>query len=137
MLRDLRIDGVPVTFATRRERDWKATLASKIPFPPPDGSEAGFNLRFVLPTLSPQGQPLDVDNLCEPVFVVTVRQLGWFRRSKPRVQWWSATKEVGELSGCILSISREHGPLIPDEDPTYCDVYQGVMPKSATCPEVA
>jgi hypothetical protein len=137
VLRNLRIDGSPVTFATRLERDWKATLAAKIPPPPALSAEAGFDLRFVLATLAPQGQPLDVDNLCEPVFVVAVRQVGWFGRSKPRVRWWSATKEVGEATGCILSISREDGPAIPVAVPTYREVYRGVMPRSATSPEVA
>ncbi len=136
VLQSIRIDGIPATFATSRERQWKSTLAASIPPPSLAGLEAGLSMRFLLPTVAPRGMPLDVDNLVEPVFDVLVRRAGWFGGSRRRICWWSATKEVGTPHGCILSISRDLAPPLPTAEPTYSELYIGILPTRATDPEV-
>ena len=133
----VHIEGVPATFATRREKVWMAMLAASIPSPSMGGREAGVSLEFNLPTLAPHGQPLDVDNLCEPVFVVLVRHAGWFGGRKSGILWWAACKQAATPYGCTLSITREVAPALPVGDPAYDEVYHGVLPSSANAPEVA
>ena len=131
------VTGRPATFATAGEKPWKATLAAGLPRPDLDGRERGVALRFVLPTLAPNGQPLDVDNLCEPMFAVLIGQLGWFGGAKPGLQWWSATKEVGSPTGCHGVIHDEGMPALPAEPPDWDEVYRGPLPLSARSPELA
>lgn len=92
---------------------------------------------FALATLAPKGHFLDVDNLCEPMFSVMASGLGWFHGSRPRVEWWSATKRVGVPTGCTLSRLEADGPESPRGRPTLRETYRGVLPSSATSPEVA
>jgi hypothetical protein len=131
------VEGIPATFATAREKQWKSTLFDNIPAPPTNGDEQGVIMQFFLPTLTPNKQPLDVDNLAEPVLSVLIRQAGWFGRSKPKLRWWSATKAINMPYGCSLTISSKGIPNLPHTLATYDEVYTGILPKSATNPGVA
>jgi hypothetical protein len=95
-------------------------------------------LDFFLPTLAPNGHPLDVDNLCEPVFSVVVNKLGWFGSRRPNMLWWLATKVVGQPSGLRLSMRSERALAARAEE--GCAVleatYTGPLPKKATDTEV-
>jgi len=127
------VDGIPATFATAKEAPWK--LALKNALPTGTGRQAaGLRLEFLLPSLSPSGQPLDVDNLCEPVFSVFINKLGWFGGKRPNLMWWSATKACGDPSGVRLTV--EPGPA-PDMDTEFGQAlfnaaYRGELPSSAT-----
>jgi len=131
------VRGHPATFATRREVEWKESLASQVPGLSMDGREKGVGLRFILPTLTPAGHPLDVDNLCEPVFTVLVRKAGWFAGGKTNIQWWWASKEVGAEHGCEITVYSDSAPDIPEGPPDWDQTYTGVLPSCATSPEVA
>ena len=89
------VPGVPAAFATAGEKPWKARLIAESPAPSMGGDEAGLTARFILPTLAPAGHPLDIDNLCEPLFSIVVSHVGWFRSRRPNMQWWRASKGQG------------------------------------------
>jgi len=131
------IDGTPATFATAKEFAWKRALARQIPSPTLQGQETGLLLRFVLPSLAPWGHPLDVDNLCEPLFSVLVNRLGWFNGRRPNIRWWRATKEGGEALGCAITVSTEPVPPALASSPEWEELYTGPLPSSARSPEVA
>lgn len=129
------IPGNPATFATAGEKPWKEELLRTIPECASSSGEAGVILVFRLATLSPHGQPLDLDNLCEPVFSVLVNRLGWFGKHRPNIQWWAARKGVGSETGCKLRILREARPRIGAAFPPLFDsIYQGPLPTSAQDP---
>jgi hypothetical protein len=132
----IRIAGIPATFATSREQAWKADVARDAPAAPMGGRETGLVMRFLLPTLAPNSQPLDVDNLCEPVIAVLARERGWFGGARTRIAWWSASKEVGAPPGCEVVVHEDAAPR-PDTAATYDHVYRGIMPRNAKAPEVA
>lgn len=132
-----RIHGVPATFATRREKEWKAQLLADAPQASGPGSERGLTLRFVLPTEAPNGMPLDVDNLAEPVFAILCGRLSWFGCARPQVWWWSATKEVGVNVGCEVVVSSAQSPEAPARSPDFCGIYEGKLPRNARAPELA
>jgi hypothetical protein len=124
------LEGLPATFATAGEGPWKATIATQIPSPSLDGSEAGLCLDFTVRSLAPGGHRLDVDNLCEPVFSVLVNKCRWFGGSRPRMRWWRATKQAGSPTGCTLAILKELRPELPDRAPLWDAMYDG---PAATC----
>lgn len=131
------VAGLPATFATAREKLWKSVLAVNIPGPSMSGRELGLTARFVLPTLAPAGHPLDIDNLCEPLFAILVNRMGWFRRARPNMRWWRASKEEGLKHGCRLAVSADPTPP-PDNRPVLlAGTYSGSFPRSAKAPEVA
>jgi hypothetical protein len=125
------IAGLPGTYATAKEEPWKRRIRRQAPRPSPAGSEIGLGLRFILPTLTPWGRPLDVDNLCEPVISVLVDQLGWFGGARSNIQWWQATKEQGKESGCVISVHNSGAVALPPSEPGYDHVYTGRLPRSA------
>lgn len=131
------VPGVPATYATKRERSWRAKISEHIPPPSMGGMEAGVIARFVLETMTPAGQPLDIDNLCEPLFSVLVNSLGWFRWSRSNIKWWSASKEEGVPHGCHVTISSAPAPPPWNRPPLLNSVYAGSMPRSARDPEPA
>src|SRR5438874_2568238 len=104
------VEGKPATFATKGERPWKDALAAAVPLPSLGGEEKGLTLDFTVASLAPNGHPLDVENLCEPVFSVLVNRVGWFGGSRPRIRWWRATKQQGANTGCAMIISTEGTP---------------------------
>jgi len=130
------VPGIPATFATRGERPWKDELIRSIPTP---SIEEKFNfngliLEFVLPTLEPNNQPLDIDNLCEPAFSVLINELRWFGGRRPNLKWWHAIKVCGQPSGLRLSIE----PATPSPmtckygSPFFDEIYEGLLPSKAT-----
>lgn len=127
--------GIPATFATKGEVPWKKALECSVySIPIPSSENFGLNLKFILPTLAPNNHPLDIDNLCEPVFSVLVNKLGWFGGKRPNIKWWRAMKICGQPSGLQLSaetripleMTRLFGNLLFD------GVYEGELPRKAT-----
>jgi hypothetical protein len=131
------ISGTPVTFATQREAQWKGRIYSQLPASQLENRESGMILEFALPTLAPQGQPLDVDNLCEPVFSVAVNRLRWFGGRRPHMKWWDASKSVGKEPGCRVVFTPDQIPQMPEESPLWDEVFQGELPRSARSIPVA
>ena len=125
------IPGEPATFATKKEGKWKDGLQSEL-FGIVHRDCEGVSLDFVLSTLAPNGHPLDIDNLCEPVFSVLSGKLGWFGGRRSNIKYWSACKSVGENTGVHINVSDfkfnidNHLPVIFDS------VYSGVLPEKAT-----
>ena len=125
------IHGSPATFATRREQEWKRVLSDGIPKPSGDSNERGVNVTFQLTDLAPRGHPLDVDNLCEPLFAVLVGTRRWFGGRRPNIQWWETRKLLGDLPGCGLEVLPQHWPDVPGDIPLIDETYEGAMPTSA------
>jgi len=127
------VDGIPATFATAKEAPWKSALGDALPA----GSghqAAGLRLDFTLPALSPAGQPLDVDNLCEPVFSVFINRLGWFGGKRPNLMWWRATKACGDPSGARLMVKPGSAPDMDSElgHAFFNAAYRDALPSRAT-----
>ncbi len=114
------VHGVPATFATKGEIPWRKALEHAIcSIPIPSNENFGLNLKFILPTLTPNNQPLDVDNLCEPVFSVLINKLGWFGGKPSGLQFSVETK-------IPLEMTRVFGNLLFDA------VFEGELPRKAT-----
>ncbi len=129
------VSGIPATFATKGEIPWRKALECSIcSIPIPSNENFGLDLKFILPTLAPNNQPLDIDNLCEPVFSVLINKLGWFGGKRPNIKWWRAMKICGQPSGLQLSakkmihlkMTRVFGNLL------FEGVYEGELPCKAT-----
>ncbi len=124
------VSGEPGTFATKKEAKWKDALQSKLAEIVHLDCE-GVSLDFILSTLAPNGHPLDIDNLCEPVFSVLCGKLGWFGARRPNIKYWSACKSVGENTGVHINVLdfkmniENHSPVIFDA------IYSGILPKNA------
>ncbi len=132
------VPGIPAPFATKREVPWKIELERSIPAPPIEKFN-GLKLKFVLPALAPNNQPLDIDNLCEPVFSVLINKLGWFGSRRPNLKWWRASKICGQPSGLQLSLMEQTvAPEMTEEygSPFFDITYQGVLPSKATAPQI-
>jgi hypothetical protein len=129
------VPGIPATFATKGEIPWRKALECSIcSIPTLSNENFGFDLKFILPTLAPNNQPLDIDNLCEPVFSVLINKLGWFGGKRPNIKWWRAMKICGQPSGLQLSaetrIPLEMTRLF--ENLLFDGVYEGELPRRAT-----
>ncbi len=133
------VSGIPATFATKGEIPWRKALECSIcSVPIPSNENFGLDLKFILPTLAPNNQPLDIDNLCEPVFSVLINKLGWFGGKRPNIKWWRAMKICGQPSGLQLSVETIKPPEIADEfgNLFFDNVYEGVLPSKATDPQI-
>ena len=130
------INGIPGTYSTAKEVPWKEAISKQARKPTLKGKEIGIRLRFILPTLTPWGQPLDVDNLCEPVFAVLIDQIGWFKKSRANLEWWQATKEAGSIPGCRITIHTADSVILPQAEPDYDETYTGKFPRNAKSPEL-
>ena len=130
MLERYWVPGEPATFSTKKEEKWKNTLQSELAGVVPHECEE-ISLDFVLSTLAPNGHPLDIDNLCEPVFSVLCGKLKWFGGRRPNIKYWSACKSVGENAGVHINVSDfkfkmdNRSPVIFDKS------YSGILPKNA------
>jgi len=133
----LWIPGMAATFATRMEAPWKDALASYVPHCGGD-SVHGFVMSFRLPTLAPKGQPLDVDNLCEPVFSTVINELGWCGGRRPNLAWWRATKRVRQPHGLKLLLVAAGPPDIGAElgDAAFAETFKGDLPTGAKDPQI-
>lgn len=124
---ELFVPGEPATFATKGEKPWKeaVTAAASLCVPTLEAVD-GVTLDFTLSSHSRNGQPFDLDNLCDPVFV-SLKNAGWFGGRKANVRWWRATKAEGPVSG--VKIVGQAGPPNPDERSLLLQaVYQGDLP---------
>lgn len=131
------IAGRPATFATRGEAPWRAALAAAVP-PPSAGAARGMRFEFVLESLMRNGQPFDLDNLCDPVFSVVINGMGWCGGRRPNMFWWHATRAVGRPTGLRLTMESHPGPAAWPErsEPVLDAIYAGPLPRSATDPAV-
>ena len=137
MSNEFFIPGVPATFATKGEIPWRQTLARSIE-DPDDQAFLGVRLSFILPTLEPRGHPLDIDNLCEPVFSILINASGFFKGRRPNLLWWEATKVQGTKCGVrvILEQSQPRGLTSELGEPSFNQLYSGTLPSSATDPDI-
>lgn len=134
MLGKIWVGGHPATFSTRKEKPWRESLASQLPLCETTGEEKGLIARFCLDAPAPQGQPLDVDNLMEPLLSVLVNGKGWFGGRRTALGWWRATKEESQRAGCELEISERLEPpdLFPVGTGFILDgTYHGRLPRDA------
>ena len=131
------VAGQPATFATAGEKPWKNLLAEGMPAASMGGREVGLSARFVLPTLAPAGNPLDIDNLCEPLFSILVNRAGWFGGVRPNIRWWCASKEEGAEHGCRITVSSDPTPPLDKRLPLMEGTYAGPWPHSAKAHGVA
>lgn len=127
------VPGLPATFATKKEAPWKETLKSSIPAPT-DDTVNGITMNFMLPTLAPRNQPLDVDNLCEPVFSALVNKIGWFGKKRSNIKRWRASKSSGSPSGMELYLEENvtDAPFDKIGFLAFANVFKGELPSSAT-----
>jgi len=137
MERSFWIPGSPATFATKGENPWKNVIQQTVP-PAVGETTHGLILQFKVPTLAPHNHPIDVDNLCEPVFSTFINKLGWIGGKRTHLQWWHATKKLGTPSGVELIITSSPTPVMRGVagDAIFDAVYEGILPKCATDSEV-
>ncbi len=133
----IHVTGIPATFATAGERPWKDALANQIPQATVQAGLCGIVLRFQLRTLTPNGMPLDVDNLCEPVFSVLVNRQRWFGGRRPNIAWWHARKSHDATTGCDILLTDEGLATLPNTPPDVSGIYDGPLPRSAKSIELA
>jgi len=124
--------GEPFTFATKGELIWREIMMNSIPekF---EKNYSGVELKFHYVS-EIHGQPLDVDNLCEPVFIILVGKKNYFDGVRKNIQWFRAEKIQDNNGKLELSLSEQipklnHGLILFDE------IYVGPFPKSATDPK--
>lgn len=134
---DIWVEGIPATFATKGEKPWKNTLFNSLAFVENVDCD-GIELKFYLPSLVSSGHPLDVDNLCEPVFSTIVGRLGWFQGRRPNLRWWSTSKEEANQTGLRIIL----GDTVPVKwlsvsgELIFDSIYNGELPRKATDPMV-
>lgn len=131
------VPGIPATYATKKEVPWKKALEGTIP-KWADENVDGLELKFTLLTQAPNKQPLDLDNLCEPVFSVIINRLGWFNGRRPNLKWWYASKKTGHPTGLELLIEQNSAPEMTKEfgNPHFDETYSGILPMNARSPEI-
>lgn len=129
------IPGEPATFSTRGEKPWKETLKKGIPEKKAFSKEKGVIADFYLKNLAPNNQPLDLDNLCDPLFSILVNNKKWFWGRRPNIKWWIASKNQSDTTGCKISLfSHSYYPNIPDV--FFEGIYQGPLPRKGSDPEI-
>ena len=129
------VNGVPATYATKAERPWKDCLCNTVTVAPQcEVGYTGLKLRFILPTFAPKGHPLDVDNLCEPVFSVLIGKLGWFQGKRSNLRWWHATKAEGNSYGVQITAREDvmYDLEVGLGKAVFDSVYTGDLPRKAT-----
>lgn len=127
------VPGNPAPFATSGEQPWKEALVWNLPQCPEGIHARGLVIDFHLADLAPLGHPLDVDNLCEPVFSILINRKGGFSGRRPNLIWWQASKSQHSPTGCQIkvslndttSIEMPYGVLVFDAH------YSGPLPMSA------
>lgn len=124
---ELFVPGEPATFATKGEKPWKeaVTAAASLCVPALEAVD-GVTLEFTLSSHHRNGQPFDLDNLCDPVFVI-LKNAGWFGGRKANVRWWRATKSVGPASG-VRILGQSKPPADVQRSVLMQAVYKGDLP---------
>ena len=138
------IEGIPATYSTRLEREWKDLLGLKIPNYDRDtytGKKISWiKLKFILPVPSSEKRSynLDLDNLCHPVFSVLITKKGWFEGKRPKLEFWYAMKINGESPGLKLSLETVKSIDLINEfgKPFFDNIYEGKLPSNATDPKI-
>jgi len=131
------VPGNPAPFATRGEQPWREALVLNLAQCPEGLDACGLSVDFYLADLAPLGHPLDVDNLCEPVFSILINRKGWFRGKRPNLSWWRASKFLSSSTGCQIQVLLNNVPIIEvprDAMFLHDDYYRGPLPVSATDP---
>ncbi|MBA7608143.1 hypothetical protein ES703_15318 [subsurface metagenome] len=132
----LWVPGNPAPFATRGEQPWREALVSNLPQCPEGLHARGLVIDFYLADLAPLGHPLDVDNLCEPVFSILINRKGWFSGRRPNLTWWRASKCQSSSTGCQIEVSSNDAASIgmPHGVKMFDAHYSGPLPVSARDP---
>jgi hypothetical protein len=130
------IPGNPAPFATSGEQTWREALVSNLPQYTQVPQMHGLFIDFRLVNLAPLGHPLDVDNLCEPVFSTLINRKGWFGGKRPNLTWWQASKSRSSSPGCQIEVSPNNTASIgrPKGVLVFEDHYSGPLPLSARDP---
>ena len=128
------ISGFPATFATAREIIWKKQIFEALSGKAYD--ESSISLKFVFTKDHYERFQFDIDNLCEPVFAVLTTSLGWFSGKRRNITRWTARKCIGQEQGLLISAIDADTPSLPSGIPIFDEVYEGVLPNSATDPEI-
>jgi hypothetical protein len=132
---ELTIQGEPATFATRNEKAWQTTIREAVANCLPAPGHDGLTLAFAVSAMARNGQPFDLDNLCEPVFCA-LAAAGWLDKGRRGLRWWSATKAIKAPAGVTLQALRESGRHL--EHPSAGKlIYRGAIPKNARDPVLA
>jgi hypothetical protein len=130
MIESYWISGEPATFATKKEKIWKETLHGELTGVVP-GECDGVSLKFLLPTLAPNGHPLDIDNLCEPVFSVLSGKLGWFGSKRSNIKYWNAYKSVAQNTGVHIQLKDSGFEVYSNFVLDFDEIYSGELPQNA------
>ena len=130
------VSGNPAPFATSGEQPWRAALVSNLPQCSEGINERGLVIDFHLADLAPLGHPLDVDNLCEPVFSILINRKGWFSGRRPNLTWWRASNGQSHHPGCQIVVSQNDAAStgMPQGTPMFDAYYSGPLPVSARDP---
>jgi len=130
------VPGNPAPFATSGEQPWREALVSNLPQCTQGLHVRGLVIDFHLADLVPLGHPLDVDNLCEPVFSILINRKGWFSGSRPNLTWWRASKSQSSSTGCQIEVSLNNAASIgmPHGVPVFDAHYSEPLPVSARDP---
>lgn len=129
------VPGDPATFATQGEKPWKDSLKKGIPEKETYSKEKGVIIDFYLKNLFPNNQPLDLDNLCDPLFSVLVNNKKWFWGGRPNIRWWLASKNQSSDSGCRISLfSALHSTTI--KNVIFKGYYEGILPTRGSDPDI-
>lgn len=124
---ELVITSEPTTYSTSRELEWKHAIHAKATNNIPSNIN-GVNLSFRLSSNSRNGQPFDLDNLCEPVFSSLCKS-GWFGGKRKNIQWWYAERQVSQPSGVTISSVI---PKIENQHKKFLSAtYNGTLPKNS------
>ncbi len=132
------IDGRASVFSSRHEKDWKRKLSKAIGEPAHNTREhGGLDVWFQLESTKRQGNYLDLDNLCEPLFSVLVNEKGYFGGKRPNIKWWKASKSVRHPFGCGFHIGMSPVSPHPASLVVFEGVYTGASPRSAQDNEIS
>jgi len=133
--REFWVPGNPATFATRGEVPWRDALRISLPERSRGSNERGLTMDFHLANLAPQGQPLDLDNLCEPLFSILINGKGWFGGRRTNMYWFKASKSQATPTGCTIRILSSP-PTEPYQDSIFDGYFPGPLPRSAKDPDM-
>lgn len=126
--------GEPYTFATAGEILWRKTMMELIP-EKYESHYSGVTLEFhYIPEI--HRQPLDVDNLCEPVFTILIGKKKYFGGKRGNIQWFRAEK-IPDIKGKLELRLLEKSPELNIDSSIFDANYDGKLPKSATDKEFA
>ncbi|HEY9720519.1 MAG TPA: hypothetical protein V6D47_00790 [Oscillatoriaceae cyanobacterium] len=129
MSTEFHVSGLPVTFATKLESRWKATIREQLAEIQIEPAIA-VALDFTLLSMARAGHPFDLDNLCEPV-LSELSGAGWFRGKRPGLRQWSATKRLGPDTGVSIRLGST-APSDSNAAPNH--LYKGKLPRKGTDP---